>query len=227
MKWKGTLVGTASGSVGGNTFSHNRGGQYVRLRAIPVNPNSSQQQAVRNAMVALTGNWVTSLTNAQRDSWAAYAQAVPIVDSLGDPRNIGALPMYLRNNTPRLQAGLTSVATAPSQLVMGTLTPPVATGVASTGIASVTFTNTDQWATAVGGALLMYFSRGHSPTRTANQGGYRYAFRVNGAVSPPTSPQTGTMPFSVVAGQRVFWQARAVTADGKLTGEVKGSFLAS
>lgn len=227
MKFKGTVIGEASGSVASLTFSHNRGGQYIRQRAIPVNPNSTQQQAVRNAMTTLSSRWLTVLTQAQRDSWNAYAAAVLIPDPLGEPRNIGGLAMYCRNNTPRIQVGLSIINVAPASMVLGDLTPPTATAVASTSLASVTFTNTDAWATAVGGALLMYFSRGQNVTRTANQGGYRYAFRINGAVSPPTSPQTGSLPFAIVAGQRVFWQARAVTATGQLTGALRGSLIAS
>lgn len=227
MKFKGTIIGEASGSVASLTFSHNRGGQYIRQRAVPVNPNSAFQQAVRNAMVLLSAAWSTTLTQAQRDSWAAYSAAVPIPDSLGEPRDIGGLAMYLRNNVPRRQSGLTAVQLAPNELVLGSVTAPSVTAVAATSLASVVFTNTDEWATAVGGALLLYFSRGANPTRTSNQGGYRYGFRINGAVLPPTSPQTGTIPFAVVAGQKVFWFARAVTADGKLTGAVKGSFIAS
>lgn len=227
MKFKGTLIGTASGSIAGTTFSHNRGGQYTRLRAIPVNPNSSQQQAVRSAMNLYANRWRTALTDAQRDSWRAYSAAVPIIDALGDPRDIGGLAMYCRNNIPRRQVGLSAVNTAPAALVLGVLTAPTITGVAATSLATVTFDNTDEWATAVGGALLLYFSRGANATRTANQGGYRYGFRVNGAVVPPTSPSTGTMPFAVVAGQKVFWRATAVTADGKLTSAAQGSFIAS
>lgn len=227
MKFKGTIIGQASGSYASNTFSHNRGGQYIRNRSIPVNPNSTQQQAVRNAMNLYANRWRTALTQAQRDGWAAYSAAVPIPDSLGEPRDIGGIAMYSRNNIPRRQSGLSAVNAAPAALVLGTVTPPTITGIAATGIASVVFDNTDEWATAVGGALLLYFSRGANSTRTANQGGYRYGFRINGAVVPPASPGTGTMPFGVTAGQKVFWQARAVTADGKLTGKVNGAFIAT
>ena len=38
---KTTIVGPLSGSFGGLTASHNRGGQYLRQRSTPTNPNST------------------------------------------------------------------------------------------------------------------------------------------------------------------------------------------
>ena len=49
MLFRGTHLTDASGSLSGVTYSHNRGGAYTRNRSIPVNPNTVQQQAVRNA----------------------------------------------------------------------------------------------------------------------------------------------------------------------------------
>lgn len=227
MKYTSPVYSAASGSIAGLTYSHNQGGLYTRARAIPSNPNSSFQQVVRSAASFLSSRWSAVLTQANRDTWEAYALAVPLPDALGAPRNIGGQAMYIRCNVTRIQVGLTSISVAPSSLVLGSLTPPSATGVAATGLATVSYTNSDSWATAVGGALCMYFSRGANVTRTANPSGFRYAFRVNGAVVPPTSPATGAMPFAVVAGQRVFWQARAVTAIGQLTSAAQGNFIAT
>ncbi|MBA7658243.1 hypothetical protein ES703_66192 [subsurface metagenome] len=35
------ILGSLRGSIGDNTFSHNRGGDYVRRRVSPTNPNST------------------------------------------------------------------------------------------------------------------------------------------------------------------------------------------
>jgi len=43
MKFKSPILSQASGSIAGITFSHNRGGMYVRARAVPTNPGSPQQ----------------------------------------------------------------------------------------------------------------------------------------------------------------------------------------
>lgn len=220
MKFKSALVTQASGSIGGMTAAHNRGGLYLRARSIPTDPGSLEQVEVRAFMSQLTSAWVNVLTEQERLDWDAYATAVPITDTLGEPRNIGGLGHYIRSNVPRLQALLARVDTAPTVLTLATLTPPTYT-VSISGDpvqASVVFTNTDDWAVAVGGAILILASRGQNPSINYFKGPYRFAGRILGAVVPPTSPQLVTLPFqSLAEGQRVFFQARATNPDGRLS----------
>lgn len=216
MIFKGTLVGTASGSISGVTFSRNRGGQYTRLRAIPANPNTVQQEAVRSITGGLSNAWVSELTANQRAGWDAYANAVQLPNALGDLRNIGGIGAYVRANTPRIQAALARVDTAPAIFGGTTLTQPGITSItAGTSVMVITFTNTDEWAGEVGGALLVYTSRPQNPSVNSVRSGFRFAGKVSGAVSPPASPQNITIAFPVVAGQRVFVRFAAVTADGR------------
>jgi hypothetical protein len=215
VKFKGTLISEASGSIAGLTFSHNAGGQYVRARAIPVNSNTVYQQAVRNYMSILTAHWSQELTAAQRDQWTAYAEAIPYVDTLGEPRYISGLAMFMACNSLRLLAGVAIVAAGPSILVKPTCTQPAYSVVApSTG--SLTFTNTDDWAGEVGGAMLLFTSRGQGVGINYFQGPYRYAGKVSGAATPPTSPAAIAPVFSVVAGQKVFYSVRIFRADGRI-----------
>lgn len=71
-----------SGSLAGQTSSRNRFGQYRRSRAIPVNPNTTAQQASRDDFSAASQAW-RGLTQAKRDAWAAYALTRPKTNSLG------------------------------------------------------------------------------------------------------------------------------------------------
>ncbi|KKM06452.1 hypothetical protein LCGC14_1743870, partial [marine sediment metagenome] len=48
MLFKSGLITQGSGSIGGLTASHNRGGMYFRARTIPTNPATSFQTVVRN-----------------------------------------------------------------------------------------------------------------------------------------------------------------------------------
>lgn len=73
---------SASGSIGGTTFSHNRFGMYTRARRSPVNPNTSEQQDARAAFASASAGW-RALTEAQRDAWNAYAANTPTVNALG------------------------------------------------------------------------------------------------------------------------------------------------
>lgn len=222
MLIKSALVTQASGSIGGLTASRNAGGQYFRARTIPVNPSSAQQIAVRNALAILASAWNNSLTQAQRDAWTTYGKNVNKTNSLGDQIKLSGISWYQACNVPRLQALLSRVDAAPTNYSLAELTEPEVDSVdAGSGQADVTFDNGDPWATAVGGALLIYVSRPQNPGKTFFKGPYRLAATVLGAATPPTSPATVDLPFPVVDGQRLFFQARAVQADGRISSAIR------
>jgi hypothetical protein len=220
VKFKGTHISEASGSIAGVTYSHNRGGQYMRARAVPVNPNTLQQQVVRNIMAARSAAWGSVLTQSQRDSWEAYADQVLLPDALGEPRKATGLNHYIRCNVPRTQAGMTGspLQTGPATFDLGSYTAPVLGVIdASDTTASIAYTATDPWAIAVGGAMLIYASAGQPPAIAYFKGPYRYAGKVLGAVVPPTSPYACPLPFAVQTGQRVFVKISFIQVDGRLS----------
>lgn len=94
----GPMIGAASGSIGGTTFSHNKGGAYVRTRAIPTNPSTAAQLARRAALATISIAW-RSLTNAQRDSWDNYARQNPTTDALGQSMSLSGHQQYVGLNT--------------------------------------------------------------------------------------------------------------------------------
>lgn len=104
MKIAGGLMGAASGSLAGVTASHNRGGQYLRNRTIPVNPNTARQQVTRSAFGGLVQAWSNELTDVQRAGWREYAANVPVTDTLGNTITLTGQQWFVANNTPRLQA---------------------------------------------------------------------------------------------------------------------------
>lgn len=79
----GPAVAAVSGSVGGTVFSRNRGGQYMRRRAIPTNPSSPDQLTIRAIFSAQSQDWA-DLTAAQRASWELWAEQNPITNALGN-----------------------------------------------------------------------------------------------------------------------------------------------
>lgn len=226
MKFTSPVYSAASGSIAGVTYSRNRGGMYTRARAVPINPNSSAQQDARARLGNNVANWA-ALTEAQRQGWNSYAVANPIIDALGEPRNIGGLGWFIRCNSARLQGGLSQVSAAPVENGPAILTPPVVTVVdASDTDADFTFDNTDPWAGEVGGALIVYASRPQPVTINSFGGPFQYAGKILGAVSPPTSPGTVDLPFPVATGQRVFFRFLSVMADGRISAD-RITFLAA
>lgn len=212
-------VAAISGSIGGTTFSHNKGGSYARNRTVPVNPGTSYQSDVRQAMADLTSKWLSVLTALQRAAWDTYALNVELPNPLGDPRNVGGIAMYVRSNVPRLQAALTRVDDAPTIFNLGDYTAPGPLSASeATQQISVAFDNTDDWANEDGGALLCYASRALNPSVSAFKGPYRFQYAIVGdPVTPPTSPVTEGAPFPFLEGQNMGLRFRVTRADGRLS----------
>lgn len=114
------LGGQLSGSAGGLTASHNRYGQYVRNRSIPVNPNSTRQQDVRAAFAAATIAW-RSLSQGERDAWIAYADQTPILNRFGETVVPTGQAMFVSTNTFLLGIGQPIKDVAPTSPGRSTL----------------------------------------------------------------------------------------------------------
>jgi hypothetical protein len=215
MLFKSSVYTQTSGSVGGLTYSHNRGGMYTRARRTPVDPNTPRQQGIKAAMGNLANRWVNTLTAVQRTAWDTYAFNVPLVGPTGDPRNVGGIGMYCRSNIPRIQTGLSIIDVAPIIWDVGNFTNPVTTYDDSAQTCSVAFTAADPWNLA-GGAMLIYMGRAQNPTIQFYKGPFRYLGSVPGigvspvVLGPPLS-------YSAAVGQAVFTKIRVTYPDGRLT----------
>jgi hypothetical protein len=221
MKFKSPIISQGSGKIGGAVYSHNRGGNYIRNWRTPVNTNTAQQQAIRNDLGTLQARFAQTLTSGQRAAWATFAANVPVVNSMGDSITITAQNWYIKANVPRLQASITPVDAGPTVFELATLTTPTPTITAAGTTASLAFTNTDAWANEVGGFLLVYASRAQNATINFYKGPYRFAGKVTGAATPPTTPATITLPFvSGPTGSKQFFRVVAVRADGRPSPEL-------
>ena len=222
MIFKSPLFSQASGSLAGTTFSRNRGGMYCRARALPTNPDSPQQAAVRALMKQLASAWRNTLDADEREAWETYAANVPLLNKLGEPKNVTGLNMFIRSNMVRLQSGeptLPLLTAAPTTYNLGDYTAPtLGTIDASDGDAELAFTATDSWAIADGGFMAVFFSRPQDPTIRYYKGPYRYAGIILGDTAlPPTSPATLTLPFAVAAGNTVFAKTIVGQPDGRVS----------
>lgn len=108
----GVAVGALSGSLGGSTFSHNKGGPYIRTRAIPTNPDSTTQLERRAALATTSTRW-RNLTNAERDAWAEWSRQNPITNALGQSINKSGHQSYVGLNSRILLASGTIIDVPP------------------------------------------------------------------------------------------------------------------
>lgn len=125
IRWKGHQVKylsvPQSGSLAGQTASRNRYGQYLRTRAMPVNPNSTPQSQARSRLAGLAEIW-DLLTDVQRAGWTSLGQSMTRTDSLGQQYSLTGMQAYISVNSTNLTAGNAVVSAAPALSTPASLT---------------------------------------------------------------------------------------------------------
>ena len=228
MKFLSGLVTRVSGSVGGLVGSRNRGGMYLRSKSMPVDPANVFQQHARSHFAALASRFSDILTTPQREAWDLYAENVQLPDSMGVPRNVGGIGMYVRSNVPRGVAALPLVDDAPSIFTLGSFTlidTPTATDAGD--LIGFVFDNTDEWANEDESAMLLFVGRPKNPGQNFFKGPFLFAGMVEGdAITPPTSPASiaSLRPFEV--GQKMFFRVQVTRADGRYSNSTTLSAIA-
>ncbi len=114
-------VGTISGSIAAQTYSHNKGGPYIRNRGIPTISLTPDALAAKSRMSTEASAWGT-LTGVQRAAWDSYALQRPVINALGNPRHLSGFQQFVGINARRAfnaDARLTDppITTAPNGLL--------------------------------------------------------------------------------------------------------------
>jgi len=123
MKFKSAIITDASGSLGGATFSKNKGGLFVRARIKGTNPQSDAQTAQRGQFAAISAAW-RGLIDEQRAAWEAATAYFPYQDKLGQTKNYSGAQLYsklnggIRSATP----GASLLTLPPSPVAIPTMT---------------------------------------------------------------------------------------------------------
>lgn len=191
------LMGIMRGSVAGNTYSHNKGGHYVRERSTPTNPNSERQQEVRSILGNLSAAYA-ALSTADQDTWKTWAADHPRTNPLGGSYVLSPHQAFVSVNARLSDAGLTLLDEAPAALAPTELVGPTVTISTATGI-SVAFTGS-----APSGSVLVVWAS--NPISGAADPNIDQARLVGYSAADPTTPAAMTLPFSVQSGQSVnFW----------------------
>lgn len=205
------LAPPQSGSIAGQTASRNRYGQYLRTRAIPVNPSSTPQTIVRMQFGDSSAAW-KALTNTKMMGWDAWAAAHPVQDSLGQSVVLSGQAFFVRVNAARLSAGLASQSAPP------TVEPPMVSTltftsfVAATGVMTIAFT-----VDPIPAATSLVIQAGppmspgsfYVPT-------WRQIWTLPAAGTSPATPTTYAAKFGAgYVGARVFVRAAFVNEGGR------------
>lgn len=206
-----------SGSVGATVYSHNRYGAYIRARSVPVNPNTSRQVAVRNALRALSINWENVLTPAQRAAWEEYGDNVTWKNRLGDTVNLTGLSHFIRSNALRLQSGIAQVDVAPVIFNLAKAEPAlVVTASEATQDFTITGQDPNDWIGEVDAWQFFYMGLPQNANIKFFGGPYRLLTATPGA-GPPPFPIVIAAVFPIAEGQRVWVRSRIARGDARLS----------
>jgi len=140
----GALATDISGSIGGTTFSHNRGGMYVRNRSIPTNPKTDYQTNIREILAELSAQW-RGLAN--KNAWTSWAQQNPVTNAIGAQITLTGHQAYVQLNSRIRQAGDSVITSPPIIAAPVALLTLSATTTTALGYATLTFTTTPLAAT--------------------------------------------------------------------------------
>lgn len=133
------LVSEMRGKLNGSVFSKNRSGNYLRNKVTPVNPQSTDQQAVRSLLSAVSQSW-RQLTQAQRDAWINASANFPYTDIYGDSKILSGQAFYNKLNLNLLKIGAATIQTPPSSSDLPSLSGISLTVTKSTGTSAVVVT---------------------------------------------------------------------------------------
>lgn len=221
----GALAAEIRGSIGGTVFARNRGGQYIRNRSIPLNPSSARQNAVRSVFGNLSNLWSTTLTQSQRDAWELYAANVPLVNSLGESRNVTGLNMYQRANALAADTVLARIDEGPTEFTLGPTITPTITLDAAADTLSITGMGTYDPATDGTVGFLIQQGTPQQPGVSFFKSPFRKVSGSVVAVLPADLPTDIPLAFPIAVGQAQFIRTAAVTADGRVGVPVIQRFL--
>jgi len=112
-----------SGSQAHTTASHNRAGQYLRNRRVPVVPTRTDKQGVlRGKFGSVSAAW-QSLDTIAQNAWTSFAHGYPVVDALGQSIVLTGHQYFVGVNTSLLNAGTEMILTPPVNTTINPVTP--------------------------------------------------------------------------------------------------------
>lgn len=137
----GPTVAEVRGSIGGTVYSRNRYGAYMRWRAKPTVSVTPEALTAKARMTAATQSWQTQST-ANRLAWNQWANANPIVGSMGESQILTGHVAFVGVNVRRLIQAMPILSTPPLSPAPAPLTNLTVAPNATLSTCDVTFTAT-------------------------------------------------------------------------------------
>lgn len=103
IKW-GALVVDGRGKLGGHVASKNKGGNYLRTKVTPNNPQTIAQNNVRAIFGSLSSQW-SALTESQRESFNSLVDSYAKTNIFGDLKSLTGKALFQKLNQTLVLAG--------------------------------------------------------------------------------------------------------------------------
>lgn len=103
----------ARGKLAGSVASKNKGGNYLRTKAIPINPKTSYQSKQRGFLSDLAKAYQTTLTAAQQTAWTNYGKSTDAKSVFGSSLILSGIAAFIQINQIILTAGGTTILNPP------------------------------------------------------------------------------------------------------------------
>lgn len=116
----GMMMTDARGKLGGQVFSKNRAGAFVRTKVTPANPRTAAQMQSRSFLSTLSIGW-NSLTDAQRASWNGAVESWQKTNIFGDLVKPTGKNLFTAINKNLLQCSQNIINTAPAKMELPAL----------------------------------------------------------------------------------------------------------
>lgn len=163
----GMFMTDARGKVGGQVFSKNRGGAYVRTKVTPSNARTSRQVFIRSLLASISQKWST-LTASQRNSFNESVTSWATTDIFGDSRNPSGKSLFTKLNVNLVNSGQAQVTVAPNKIDIPII--GITSAIADISEEEITITATGSFA---GGACVVFGTAPQSAGTNFFKGKYR------------------------------------------------------
>ncbi len=113
----GMMMTDARGKLGGQVFSKNRAGAYIRTKVTPTNKQTTAQTLARVLFGAISAGW-SALSGSSRAGWNEAVPEWATTDIFGDLKNPTGKELYQRLNNQAQSAGYPAVTSIPAKLAL-------------------------------------------------------------------------------------------------------------
>lgn len=179
----GAMMVDARNKLGGQVFSKNKAGSFIRRKVSPAQPRTAAQSAIRAGLTSLAKAWGGTLTADQRSAWTAFAKNTPSRDQFGNAVQLTGEQLFIKLNNAILYAGATLIADPPLSLVVPSISGMAPSAVAATPLIEI--------ATPVPHPLLVtqlymvYATPQVSPGKTSISSLYSFVEKFAGTATAP------------------------------------------